>query len=63
MSRKKKEEVIEEVKEESVDSVPEYYVLKVGETLDEVAKKFKLNAKKLKELNGEVVGTNQIKLK
>lgn len=63
MSRKKKEEVIEEVKEESVDSVPEYYILKVGETLDEVAKKFKLDAKKLKELNGEVVGTNQIKLK
>ena len=63
MSRKKKEEVIEEVKEESVDSVPEYYVLKIGETLEEVAKKFKLSAKKLKELNGEVVGTNQIKLK
>lgn len=63
MSRKKKEEVIEEVKEEAVNSVPEYYVLKVGETLDEVAKKFKVDAKKLKELNGEVIGTNQIKLK
>lgn len=63
MSRKKKEEVIEEVKEELVDSVPEYYVLKIGETLEEVAKKFKLDVKKLKELNGEVVGTNQIKLK
>ena len=63
MSRKKKEEVIEEAKEESVNSAPEYYILKVGETLDEVAKKFKLNAKKLNDLNGEVVGTNQIKLK
>lgn len=57
MSRKKKEEIKEEV------SVPEYYVLKVGETLEEVAKKFNLDEEKLKELNGEVIGTNQIKLK
>lgn len=67
MSRKKKEEVLEEtkkeVKEESVDLVPEYYILKTGETLEEVAKKFKLDVQKLKKLNGEVVGTNQIKLK
>lgn len=64
---KKKEEVLEEtkeeVKEESVDLTPEYYILKTGETLEEVAKMFNLDVKKLKEINCFVVGTNQIKLK
>ena len=57
---KKKEKEIVEIKEAPVE---EYYVMKIGETLEDVAKKFKLDVEKLKELNGEVFGTNQIKLK
>lgn len=71
---KKKEKVIEEVtedvkveenasKEKQDANVPEYYILKIGETLKDVAKKFGLNEESLKKLNGEVIGTNQIKLK
>ena len=60
--RKKKEEIIEEVKIPKID-VPEYYTLRIGETLKDVAAKFGLNENQLKELNGEVIGTNQIKLK
>ena len=41
----------------------EYYILKIGETLEDVAKKFNVNVDKLKELNGEVFGTNQIRMK
>lgn len=55
-----------EIKEEKVVKeipVEEYYTLRIGETLKDVAKKFKLDENKLKELNGEVIGTNQIKLK
>lgn len=68
MARKKK--VVEEVKEEiiieeKVIDIPEYYMLKVGETLEDVSKKFNVSIDKLKELNGnvEVFGGNQIKLK
>lgn len=50
-------------KEKQDANVPEYYILKIGETLKDVAKKFGLDEKKLEKLNGEVVGTNQIKLK
>lgn len=60
--RKKKEKIIEEVKAPKID-VPEYYTLRIGETLKDVATKFGLNEAQLKELNGEVIGTNQIKLK
>ena len=70
MARKKKEEIIEEAKIEENASkikqdanVPDFYVLKIGETLKDVANKFGLNENQLKELNGEVIGTNQIKLK
>lgn len=56
--RKKKEEIIEEAKD-----IPEFYILKIGETLYDVSKKFGVNEDTLKELNGEVIGTNQIKLK
>lgn len=70
MARKKKEEIIEEAKIEENASkikqdanVPEYYTLRIGETLKDVATKFGLNENQLKELNGEVIGTNQIKLK
>ena len=68
--RKKKEEIIEEAKvEENVSeikqdaNVPEFYTLRIGETLKDVANKFGLNENQLIELNGEVIGTNQIKLK
>jgi hypothetical protein len=70
MARKKKEEIIEEVKvEENVSeikqdaNVPEFYTLRIGETLKDVATKFGLNETQLKELNGEVIGTNQVRLK
>lgn len=56
---KKKEE---KIKEENTN-VPEYYTLRIGETLKDVAKKFKLDEKELEKINGEVIGTNQIKLK
>lgn len=64
------EEVIEDAKiEENAPSekqdanIPEYYTLKIGETLKDVAEKFSLSEKELEKINGEVVGTNQIKLK
>lgn len=67
---RKKEKVIEEAKieenaskEKQDANVPEYYTLRIGETLKDVAKKFGLNEESLKKLNGEVIGTNQIKLK
>ena len=67
---KKKEKVIEDAKieknaskEKQDANVPEYYTLRIGETLKDVAKKFGLNEDSLKKLNGEVIGTNQIKLK
>jgi LysM repeat protein len=67
---KKKEKVIEEAKieenaskEKQDANVPEYYTLRIGETLKDVAKKFGLNEETLKKINGEVIGTNQIKLK
>lgn len=58
--RKKKEEVIV-IKEEPIKD--EYYILKVGETLEDVAKKFNLDVNRLRELNGEVTGGNQIRVK
>lgn len=66
---KKKEEKLEAKieknasKEKQDANVPEYYILKFGETLKDVAKKFGLDEKKLEKINGEVIGTNQIKLK
>lgn len=67
---RKKEKVIEEAKieenaskEKQDANVPEYYILRIGETLKDVAKKFGVDEEKLKQLNGEVVGTNQIKVK
>lgn len=70
MRRKKKIEEIEaleeteEIKEEPIEiEIADYYVLGVEETLEDVAKKFNLDLAKLKEMNGEVIGGNQIKLK
>ena len=67
---RKKEKVIEDAKVEENASkekqdanVPEYYTLRIGETLKDVAKKFGLKEESLKKINGEVIGTNQIKLK
>lgn len=48
---------------EITEEVEEFYIMRQGETLKDVAKKFKLDEKKLKKLNGEVFGTNQIRLK
>ena len=63
--KKKEEAKIEKnaSKEKQDANVPEYYTLRIGETLKDVAKKFKLDVKKLEKINGEVFGTNQIKLK
>lgn len=65
MRKKKVEETPVEVVEEVVEvkDVPEFYILKIGETLKQVANKFGLKEEDLKNLNGEVVGTNQIRLK
>jgi len=71
---KKKEKVIEEViedakieenasKEKEDAKVPEFYILRIGETLKDVANKFGLKEENLKNINGEVIGTNQIRLK
>lgn len=75
--KKREEKIIVETKEEELEekaeekatkgklnvNVPEYYTLKIGETLNDVAKKFELSEETLKKLNGEVFGTNQIKLR
>lgn len=61
MARKKKEDII--IVKNDIIEVPEFYVLKIGETLKEVANKYNLKEKDLIELNGDVIGTNQIKLK
>ncbi len=62
--KKKKEEILEEKVEETKKvEVPEYYFLRIGETLNDVAEKFGLEVEKLKELNGDVIGGNQVKLK
>ena len=59
----KKREEKNVTKEKKNINVPEYYALKIGETLNDVAKKFELSEETLKKLNGEVFGTNQIKLR
>lgn len=59
----KKREEKNVTKEKKNINVPEYYTLKIGETLNDVAKKFELSEETLKKLNGEVIGTNQIKLR
>ena len=69
MRKKKIEEVKEpvienEVKEEPVKEVKEeYYFARIGESLEDIAKKFGISADKLKELNGDIIGGNQTKLK
>ena len=69
MARKKKEE-IEEIKEVKVEiepkkEIPNTYILRVGETLADVAKKFGISEEELNKINNypTVIGGNQIKLK
>lgn len=64
MARKKKvveEPIVEEIKIE----IPDTYILKVGETLSDVAKKFGISEEELNKINNypTVIGGNQIKLK
>lgn len=66
----KKEEIKEEVKEEVKEvvkkvDVPEFYLLRSGESISDVAKKFGLKKEEIEKLNGSKVffGGNQIKLR
>ena len=63
--KKEFEESQEEAKEEKKIKEPEedFYVLGIGETLNDVAEKFNVDIKKLEELNGDIIGGNQIRLK
>lgn len=67
MARKKKieEPIIEEIKEIKIEKeIPDFYMLRVGETISDVAKKFGISEAKLKQLNGDtVIGGNQIKMR
>lgn len=65
MAKKKKiieEPIIEEIKVE----IPDTYILRIGETLEDVSKKFGISLEELNKINNyptNVIGTNQIKLK
>ena len=56
------EETVEEVKEEIVEE-PKYYMLGITETLEDVAKKFNTTVERLKEINGEISATNQMRVR
>lgn len=56
------EEKVEEVEEERTET-PEYYILGITETLEDVAKKFNTTVERLKEINGEVSATNQMRVR
>lgn len=66
----KKKEKVEEVKKEefkerkieTIKKAPEFYVVKQGETIDSIAKKFNTTADSLIKANGNInpVGGNQI---
>lgn len=72
MKKKKKEiieepvvEVIEESTKKEVKEIPDFYMLRVTETIGDVAKKFGISEKELMKLNNSstFIGGNQIKLK
>lgn len=70
LKKEVKEEIKEEVKEEVKEvvkkvDVPEFYLLRSGESISDVAKKFGLKKEEIEKLNGSKVffGGNQIKLK
>ena len=57
------EPVVEERAEEPRVETPEYYMLGRTETLEDVAKKFNTTVERLKEINGEVSATNQMRVR
>ncbi len=61
------EPIVEEVQEEKVEEVkaeePEYYMLGITETLEDVARKFNTTVERLKEINGEISPTNQMRVR
>jgi len=61
------EEPVEEAKEERREEprveTPEYYMLGITETLEDVARKFNTTVERLKEINGEVSATNQMRVR
>lgn len=70
LKKEVKEEIKEEVKEEVKEvvkkvDVPEFYLLRSGESISDVAKKFGLKKEEIERLNGSKVffGGNQIKLR
>lgn len=70
LKKEVKEEIKEEVKEEVKEvvkkvDVPEFYLLRSGESISDVAKKFGLKKEEIEKLNGSKVffSGNQIKLK
>ena len=62
IKKKVEEPIVEEVQEERVEE-PEYYILGITETLEDVAKKFNTTVERLKEINGEVSATNQMRVR
>jgi len=58
-----KEPVVEERVEEPRVETPEYYMLGITETLEDVAKKFNTTVERLKEINGEISATNQMRVR
>lgn len=80
MAKKKEEKIVEEevietpveIVEAPVETLEkpvleegEYYFVRIGETLKDVAEKFNTSVEKLNELNNnpELIGTNQIRVK
>lgn len=60
------EPVVEEVKEPVVEErleEPEYYFLGTTETLEDVARKFNTTVERLKEINGELSASNQMRVR
>ena len=61
------EPAVVEVKEERVEEprveTPEYYMLGITETLEDVARKFNTTVERLKEINGEISATNQMRVR
>lgn len=57
------EPVVEERVEEPRVEEPEYYMLGRTETLEDVAKKFNTTVERLKEINGELSATNQMRVR
>jgi len=63
MEERIEEPVVEERVEEPRVEEPEYYMLGRTETLEDVAKKFNTTVERLKEINGELSATNQMRVR